>query len=278
MLRERQCGYDNNRAMLIERILVCCPQSGNILPNQMICGQSPAVFRLSNDKEAELNQFPWMALLLYRNRLTLEHDQSTLCAGSLINNRYVLTAANCVIRAELIKNDLVVKGVRLGEHDRATNPDCITHRNGWHMCAPPPLEVNVEHITVHQYFKEINRTYYNDIALLRLHMPVRYTKEIQPLCLLRENSQPRAFGLELAGWGLSESQPALQKLSYALLKEWHPHACSKSYPAFHHVIQLCAAGKDRHDTCVATPGSPLIGTMGRGFDEYRFVEGIGTKS
>lgn len=66
--------------------------------------------RIVGGQETKVNQYPWMALLTYGNRF--------YCGGSLINDRYVLTAAHCV--SGFNKNRM---GVTLLEHDRASNKE-----------------------------------------------------------------------------------------------------------------------------------------------------------
>ena len=55
------------------------------------CGQS-AADRISGGNSTKAFDYPWSALLSYRGLSDEEH----LCAGSLINTRYVLTAAHCI--------------------------------------------------------------------------------------------------------------------------------------------------------------------------------------
>lgn len=168
----RQCGLDPNGHELLHMVYVCCPELGDVLPNKQTCGQTPPVFRDRGAENAELNEYPWMVLLLYENRLSLTWNQRTGCAGSLINSRYVLTAAHCVIGGYLTQNDLVLKSVRLGE----SSTDCITSES---RC--PHLDVEVGQTTVHHGFTSSGGTYRNDIALLRLQFPVRWVAVISTL-------------------------------------------------------------------------------------------------
>ena len=65
-------------------------------------------------------------------------------------------------------------GVRLGEYDTETNPDCLMSRFGDVDCAPEPVNFGIEQKIVHErYSLDINN--HNDIALLRLNRNVDFT-------------------------------------------------------------------------------------------------------
>lgn len=51
------------------------------------CGQKGSN-RIVGGVETGVNEWPWQAALMYGN--------SQFCGGSLINDRYVLTAAHCI--------------------------------------------------------------------------------------------------------------------------------------------------------------------------------------
>lgn len=70
------------------------------------CGIANKQKRIVGGQETEVNQYPWMALLTYSNRF--------YCGASLINDRYVMTAAHCVSG---FNKDRI--GVTLLEHDRS---------------------------------------------------------------------------------------------------------------------------------------------------------------
>lgn len=81
---------------------------------------------------------------------------------------YVLTAAHC------IQDEPV--SVYLGEYDTSKPIDCY---NG--VCADELQVIKVAAFITHENFT--NKTYQNDIALLRLETPAKFSKWVKPICL-----------------------------------------------------------------------------------------------
>jgi len=94
----------------------------------------------------------------------------------LINDRYVLTAANCV---QKVPDSWKISKVRLGDWRLSTNPDCDV--DGY--CNDPYLEVPVEKIIIHEGYDHSSKSQHNDIALLKLEQEVQYSSFIGPICL-----------------------------------------------------------------------------------------------
>lgn len=170
VFEDRYCGYGPKGQELLDRVLICCPNMGHILPNTQICGPIMPAYRIFGGEETQPNELPWMALILYahRSRSVWNERLVSRCAGSLITNRYVLTAAHC-----LRITGLDLRRVRLGEHNILSNPDCVTHINGREHCAPEHLEIDVDLSIKHRHYMVFEERPYNDIALLRLKFPVR---------------------------------------------------------------------------------------------------------
>lgn len=125
----------------------------------------------------------------------------TDCAGSLINHRYVITAAHC------LKSDIPLFNlthVRLGEWDATTNPDVDESYDTGPVKNDPFVDIRIEEIIMHEDYNNVTR--HNDIALLRLSTYVNYTSFIKPICLPLKNPLRNlnldGLTLDVAGWGL----------------------------------------------------------------------------
>lgn len=66
----------------------------SLLPQPPTCGAVSIDNKIYGGQDTELYEFPWLVLLEYR-RLS-GNGLATSCAGTLINQRYVLTAAHCI--------------------------------------------------------------------------------------------------------------------------------------------------------------------------------------
>ncbi|XP_034236377.1 melanization protease 1-like isoform X2 [Thrips palmi] len=175
---------------------VCCEKLD--LPT-MGCGDG-VIPKIMGGEEAKLGEHPWMALFniyYYNANVTMFG-----CGGSLINKRYVLSAAHC---ASTPKENRI-NFVRLGEHNIETSPDCqYDHAAKSTFCADKAIDYTVEMEIVHEDYNPRNVT--NDVLLIRLSTDVVYTDFIKPLCLpeIEEVLPFPEVGalLTVVGWGRS---------------------------------------------------------------------------
>ncbi|XP_019890743.2 serine protease grass [Musca domestica] len=220
----------------------------NILNGQR-CGTDNGN-RIAGGNVTMLAEFPWMALLKYRGP---SGDQFR-CGGSLITNRYVLTAAHCVNTVD------PVIGVRLGEYDTSTEEDCIKLGPRW-RCNPPVEDIGIENIVAHPEYSKSKHV--NDISLIKLDRNVEFKKHIEPICLpIFSNSvqtQPEDHFL-IAGWGFTEKGSTSNVLLKAPVKQLPVSTCSQEYSIELSLTRHLCAGDDvlGRDTCGGDSGGPLI--------------------
>lgn len=220
----------------------------SLLPTE--CGSTTAD-RVAGGDETGVFEFPWMALLRYRD---FEGGIVDGCGGSLINNRYVLSAAHC-----LRVHSLILDHVRLGEHNKNTEIDCEGQDGD---CAGPVEDIKIEKLIIHPQYNKPK--FSNDIGLIRLKRQVNFQDHILPICLpatpeFQKMSLPKYI---LTGWGKTETNT----LSDVLLKATVPRIdnvqCMQILQQQRLWIllsdkQMCAGGKNLVDSCRGDSGGPL---------------------
>ncbi|XP_061786487.2 coagulation factor IXa [Nerophis lumbriciformis] len=135
--------------------------------------------RIINGDEVFPGEIPWQAAL-YDAR-----ENEVFCGGSILSERWVITAAHCLYRS---RNQFVV---RVGEYDLNT-PD-IKQQD---------YQVAEKH--VYPNYNPANPGNH-DLALLHLHQPIVYSARVRPICIgpkefteaLVKNASPAT----VSGWG-----------------------------------------------------------------------------
>lgn len=200
---------------------------------------------------ANLFDVPWIALLSHNTSNGTEFR----CSGSVINNRYILTAAHCTTYSTIFK----VVRVRCGEQNLDTEIDCEEDL-GSKICAPPVQDMEVEEIISHPNFNP--NTYRDDIALIRLARPLNTSWEnVKPICLpvtssIVNHNRP----LIVPGWNLRESRSAvLLKTQMTIASKENCEKASQRISTQITDKQLCSDKIISSKSCSADGGSPLQG-------------------
>jgi len=154
------------------------------LASPIACGQSkiierPRHMRIIGGKPSAHGQFPWTVSL--RKKISGRGSHHT-CAGSLISNRHIVTAAHCLHRTTKDMWEAV-----LGEH----HPEAFD--NGEQIMKIEKMQPHPDYVN--------GMDIRNDIAIIRLSENVQFTEYVSPICLPNINQTiPGADGI-LAGWG-----------------------------------------------------------------------------
>lgn len=196
--------------------------------------------RLYGGSVMQIGEYPWMVLLSYN----ISDRKHFACGGALINNRYVVTAAHCILEKYKITD------VVLGEHDLSMNPDCVSYPGIEKECADPILEVPVEEIIVNENFNASNKNVHHDVALIRLKSRVEFTDFIQPVCLpldpeLQKDTHDQGSRLLVAGWDIDTAGNLQNVRNREEMHEMNRITCNELYQNQKREIiasQMCASG------------------------------------
>ncbi|KAK0182003.1 hypothetical protein PV327_000178 [Microctonus hyperodae] len=279
-LRSHHCGFDEETLRIPK---VCCPPLYRIetskapdettetivektppppdvtsnpnlrLLNQDICGPltEPKIF---GGNETGVLDFPWMALIAY----DIKGVKEFRCSGTIINKRYILTAAHCVTS---LSPDVILSGVRVGEHDYTTERDCDLDEDGLEIvCAEKYQDFGIESFQFHDNYTKSKL--HNDIALIRVDADIDFNPiNVKPICLpIGTAATLRARKLTVTGWGATELNSInSNKLLMVNLSPVSNEECAKVYKRSKPIWykQLCAGGESGKDSCGGDSGGPL---------------------
>merc|ERR1719193_1812051 len=177
----------------------------------------------------------------------------SICGGTIVNKRFVLTAAHCY------NSMFATMHVIVGEHNVCDgNPQGSPNEGG--------KLIKVKKMTLHPDYN--SRTIDNDIAMLELAEDLTFTKKIKPACLpSSETKDYSGIASTVSGWGgtigygpndQQPQQPQQCGLKETMVKvlAGSDSKCSRALGTSGSTIKLCAWSKNT-DTCQGDSGGPL---------------------
>ncbi|XP_012285285.1 melanization protease 1-like [Orussus abietinus] len=277
-LRNSQCGFEglDPKVCCEDQVTETTPQSRPLTPTPIpsnngieppdvsnhpnlsllphdICGPIRQQ-KIFNGNKTGVFDFPWMALVAYKVQ---SKSPEFRCGGSIINKRYILTAAHCVTQ---LPSGLSLLGVRVGEHDLSTEVDCDRDEKGFtDVCAEKYQDFGIE--SVHFHFNYSRVRLHEDVALIRVNRDIDFRPlNVRPICMPVGEAKTMSFKKGVVtGWGATEFGPRSQDLLMVLLPIVSNEECKSAYVRNAEIWykQMCAGGSNRMDSCLGDSGGPL---------------------
>ncbi|XP_058455964.1 CLIP domain-containing serine protease B15-like [Malaya genurostris] len=231
--------------------LICCP---NLL-NPDRCGALDFANRILGGEVTEIGEHPWAALLIYDlggNRF------SPKCGGSLLNSRYVLTAAHCI---RDVPKKWKLHRVRLSEWNTISKENCTTVNNE-QICRK---DFEVEKIIVHPNYDLKVRNKQHDITLLKLATEVVFDKYVRPICLPLDDTIGEMpiddEDFTVTGWGQTETEFRSAVQLHVDLVGRNNEVCDEAFAIANISLadtHICVGGEKGKDSCKGDSGGPLM--------------------
>ncbi|XP_065078766.1 CLIP domain-containing serine protease B15-like [Ochlerotatus camptorhynchus] len=233
--------------------LTCCPA----LLNPKECGVIDLTNRIFGGEPTKLEEHPWAALLIYDI-----YENNTLvpkCGGSLLNSRYVLTAAHCI---EDIPKRWKLRYVRFSEWDAISKENCTIVNENEEICRQ---EYEVEEIIVHPEYNKTVRNKVHDITLLKLARDVQFSKYVRPICLPFDetirNLPIDDEDFTVTGWGQTETAVRSGTQLHVDIIGKSLEVCNEKFSIANITLadtQICVGGEKGKDSCKGDSGGPLM--------------------
>ncbi|ALC43596.1 CG10469 [Drosophila busckii] len=194
------------RIIILSLLLIC----------QRTLGQDYGFLRIINGTAAKAKQLPYQVAL--HSYFSSAPKEATICGGTIISKRWILTAAHCLQEPN---SKLLKSIVLLGVFNKAKKHEAGIIR----------MQINSSHVIPHEHYDL--RTVANDIGLVRLPQELKFNVYAQPAKLPKKNDKQTFEGrLAIAsGWGVTAKQHQVDVLQYITVKIISNKQCEQLWNA-----------------------------------------------
>ncbi|KAL0119332.1 hypothetical protein PUN28_009716 [Cardiocondyla obscurior] len=217
-----------------------CP-SGELLKvkcKNLECGirtQVTSTARIVGGASSSMGNWPW--------QVALYKDGNYQCGGTLIKDRWIISAAHCFYRAQ---DSYWV--ARIG----------ATRRGSFR--SPHEQLLRVDYISLHPDY--IDNGFINDIAVIRLERSVIFSDYIRPVCLPKAPVASDTVCV-ITGWGqlneLGRVFPdTLQEVEVPVISTEDCRRKTLFLPLYKITSGMFCAGNGGKDACLGDSGGPLV--------------------
>lgn len=194
-----------------------------------------------NGVDAKISDWPWHAAV---RQHTASGQAEYVCGGTLISERFVVTAAHCTMDPDN-PNRRVQLSVQVGVNA---------------VGSPEGQVVKAQKIHRHPGFSLDDLK--DDIALIELESPVQFSDSILPVCISKRTSlDPGKLGA-VVGWGFTESDIKSTTLKLAKLPVIEETECKRKEPELYARVLtdkvFCAGYTNGTSACNGDSGGGIV--------------------
>nr|XP_022920338.1 brachyurin-like isoform X2 [Onthophagus taurus] len=206
--------------------------------HRLILSKSPIDNKIINGNEVDKHSIPYQAGIFF----DLPNGKQGFCGGSLISNRYILTAAHCT-------NGSLSAEVILGAH---------------HIWEDEPTQIRIKssELRTHELYGTNGNLY--DIGLIQLPNPVKLNKHINTVSLPSRKHESHSFVDEdarVSGWGITSDDATgisdvLKSAESFIMENW---LCSLFFFGAVRDSHICSEGHTSQvSACRGDSGGPIV--------------------
>jgi len=200
------------------------------------CGNANRASRIVGGQETGVYEYPWQAGLVSRG------GTRTFCGGTIINSRYIMSAAHCTVNSSPNRIDILIKEHRINQADGE-------------------IRYRLSQITNHPSYSSASGSGY-DFALLKLTTEISFPSDntIAPACLPTASNEFVGADAVVTGWGSTSSggsqATTLQEVTVPVISNT---ACRSSYGSSINPTMICAGlSQGGKDSCQGDSGGPMV--------------------